>query len=555
MHQLVIALVACAVCADEDGTHQSLRGNWKLVGTLPAVPVGQDSVLVILETAGKKGDWRVKATGIDAFKGTTIKSTSLSRKIFEVSLQGPVPLECVFKLSEVLGDRIPGTFNLRGIWFPCLLEKSIKGTLDGERMEQATPGSDLVETFLKTKPVSERIQLVREILEKHPDSPAGLKASGMMVEQLITEANDKDLKESVEMFEKALNKFPIQLVVGLMKNQILTMCKKQWQPHVAARMLEFLKMETEGVPDALFTRDILRMESKVYPLVGKPEQAQKAGMKLDAIERQLDEDFEKNSVPFVVEKKSLPGFFPKSPAVVELFTGAQCPPCVAADVAFDALGKSYSHGDLLLLQYHLHIPGPDPLTNSLSEARARYYGVRSTPSVFLNGQEGPPVGGPKMAGNSRFVALTNVLNGMSRSKAHEAISLQLALDRSAEEHAVSAKFSGVTEHRKCLLRLFLVEETVRYPGRNGQRLHHQVVRAPVGDPKGIVLGGTDGHLKILLGITKIREETEKYWEQFEKRRPFLDDERPLDLEKLAIVSILQDIESKEIIQAARIPLK
>ena len=50
-------------------------------------------------------------------------------------------------------------------------------------------------------------------------------------------------------------------------------------------------------------------------------------------------------------------------AVLELFTGAQCPPCVAADVAFDALEKSYKHTDLILLQYHMHIPGPDPLTN------------------------------------------------------------------------------------------------------------------------------------------------------------------------------------------------
>ena len=53
---------------------------------------------------------------------------------------------------------------------------------------------------------------------------------------------------------------------------------------------------------------------------------------------------------------------------MELFTGAQCPPCVAADVAFDVLEKTYKPADLVLIQYHLHIPGPDPLTNAASEA-------------------------------------------------------------------------------------------------------------------------------------------------------------------------------------------
>src|SRR5262249_34858033 len=49
--------------------------------------------------------------------------------------------------------------------------------------------------------------------------------------------------------------------------------------------------------------------------------------------------------------------------VMELFTGAQCPPCVAADLAFDGLEKTYKPSELILIQYHMHIPGPDPLTN------------------------------------------------------------------------------------------------------------------------------------------------------------------------------------------------
>src|SRR5262249_30169554 len=58
--------------------------------------------------------------------------------------------------------------------------------------------------------------------------------------------------------------------------------------------------------------------------------------------------------------------------LVELFTGAQCPPCVAADLAFDGLQKTYKPTEVVLLQYHLHIPRPDPLTNADTEERAAF---------------------------------------------------------------------------------------------------------------------------------------------------------------------------------------
>src|SRR5262249_28259485 len=41
--------------------------------------------------------------------------------------------------------------------------------------------------------------------------------------------------------------------------------------------------------------------------------------------------------------------------LVELFTGAECGPCVAADRGFDALGAAYRPTELIALQYHLHI--------------------------------------------------------------------------------------------------------------------------------------------------------------------------------------------------------
>ena len=69
---------------------------------------------------------------------------------------------------------------------------------------------------------------------------------------------------------------------------------------------------------------------------------------------------------------------------------------MAADVAFDALLKTYKPTDLVLVQYHMHIPGSDPMTNPDTIARWDYYrkhfpeNIRGVPSSLFNGK---PAGG------------------------------------------------------------------------------------------------------------------------------------------------------------------
>jgi len=61
---------------------------------------------------------------------------------------------------------------------------------------------------------------------------------------------------------------------------------------------------------------------------------------------------------------------------------------VAADIAFDGATRAYSSKEAIFLQYHLHVPGPDPLTNAESEARAKYYGeeIEGAPTSLLAGR-------------------------------------------------------------------------------------------------------------------------------------------------------------------------
>ena len=61
--------------------------------------------------------------------------------------------------------------------------------------------------------------------------------------------------------------------------------------------------------------------------------------------------------------------------LVEVFTGAECPPCVAVDLAFDGLLKAYKPADVILLQYHVHIPRPRPAHQPRRDgAPGEYYG-------------------------------------------------------------------------------------------------------------------------------------------------------------------------------------
>src|SRR5262245_27716729 len=135
--------------------------------------------------------------------------------------------------------------------------------------------------------------------------------------------------------------------------------------------------------DAAVQIRVLEVLATALQKTDKAAEAKEVLARLDKLEAQADQEFLKKVPPLKVE--AFAGRKAKSDRVVlvELFTGAQCPPCVAADLAFDALAKTYKPTEVVLLEYHLHIPGPDPLTNADSEARQKYYGdaIEGTPTI------------------------------------------------------------------------------------------------------------------------------------------------------------------------------
>ena len=259
--------------------------------------------------------------------------------------------------------------------------------------------------------------------------------------------------------------------------------------------------------------------------------------------------------------------------LMELFTGAQCPPCVAADVAFDALLQTYKPADFIGLQYHLHIPGPDPLTNSDSQARQKYYGdkVQGTPSTFFNGTSEAGGGGAMGGSQGKYTEYRAIIDKtLETSKGAQ---IELSATRTGDQIKIVAS-AQVSENgrrsqtrpaRKAtkskeddkpkFLRLALTEESIRYVGGNKLRFHHHVVRALPGGADGKELAGGAGKVEVTLKLAELKRDLETYLSDFAKTSAFPNPLPEIKLDDLAVVAFVQDDGDKSILHAVSVPVK
>jgi hypothetical protein len=237
---------------------------------------------------------------------------------------------------------------------------------------------------------------------------------------------------------------------------------------------------------------------------------------------------------------------------MELFTGAQCPKCVAADVAFDALQKSYKPTELVLIQYHLHIPGPDPLTNAETEARAKYYAANSTPTTLFNGKKLAGGGGGMANAESKFKQYSTIIDPLLE-KATDVKVTGMA-HRNGDKVEVAVEVAGA-DGEDLKLRLLVVEEAIKYVGGNNLRFHHQVVRAMPGGVDGVAIKDKTFKNSVTVDLVNVRKELTAYLDDYAKERPFPKPQRPMDLKSLRVIALVQNDKTKEIVQALQIELE
>src|SRR5262249_33883043 len=94
---------------------------------------------------------------------------------------------------------------------------------------------------------------------------------------------------------------------------------------------------------------------------------------LKGLEELLDQKYTKLNPPPIKVEHYRPSVKRSAHTVLaEVFTGAGCGPCVAADLGFDAMMERYKREELTVLMYHMHIPLPDPMTNLATQARGKF---------------------------------------------------------------------------------------------------------------------------------------------------------------------------------------
>lgn len=164
---------------------------------------------------------------------------------------------------------------------------------------------------------------------------------------------------------------------------------------------------------------------------------------------------------------------PSRVVLVELFTGAHCPPCAAADLACDGLTAHFAGGEAVVLEHHLPIPRPEPLVAPAARTRGEEAGIQGTPSILVDGDEGPRAGGNAEKAGAVFRSLRDAVEKRLAAPTPWRLELKGTLDGrklAAEAFVVGPAVPGVK------LRLFLCERTVLFPGANRIVLHRWVTR-------------------------------------------------------------------------------
>jgi thiol-disulfide isomerase/thioredoxin len=233
--------------------------------------------------------------------------------------------------------------------------------------------------------------------------------------------------------------------------------------------------------------------------------------------------------------------------LAELFTGSECGPCVAADLGFDGLIESYAPGSVAVLEYHLPIPGPDPLMNPATRKRQDYYGISSTPTPFFDGERKFAGGGAKPRAEAKF----KEYRGEVEARVYDAppVALEASAVRRGGVVTVDCSFDRAVP--AAAHNIALVEKEVRYRGSNGIVFHKMVVR----DFVSVTPSGRTA--RAVFDLATAENLAAAHLEAYEKERSFLFKEKKtaMDPSRLAVVFFVQDEGTKKVLNAVYAEVK
>jgi hypothetical protein len=302
--------------------------------------------------------------------------------------------------------------------------------------------------------------------------------------------------------------------------------------------------------------EVLDTLTRVLTAAGKPDEAKKYAAQVQKLEARDHAEFVKTDLGFAAEevKEGRKGKGDRV-ALFEIFTGTDCAPCAAADLAAQGLLRTYRPTEVIVLSYHLPIFGPDLLMSRDGLERFESYGLRAAPAVRVNGRPGPPIAGPIGSAAERFKELRKLAE--EQHDAAATVKLALAVTPGEKGYAAKATVSGLeAPGERVVLRFVLVEDRIRHTGQSGVRYHANVVRAFPGGVKGFPLTKKDHEETVTIDPAQVREGLVKFLDDFtegEGGPPGAD--RATALRGLKLVALVQNDATGEILQAVQADLK
>jgi thiol-disulfide isomerase/thioredoxin len=284
--------------------------------------------------------------------------------------------------------------------------------------------------------------------------------------------------------------------------------------------------------------------------------------KLDGIDEMLDAQY-RTRFPNPLHLDPYKPSEKRSDRVVlaEVFTGSGCPPCVGADLAFDAAAERYSRRDLAIVMYHQHIPRPDPMTTIETTARFKFYNGVGVPTYAIDGKEIDGGGAGRDGARGVYGHFNPEIEKELEAPAEARISVGASLAGSKVN--VKAIVKGVKSESKDLkLQVVLVEEDLRYSGENGIRFHPMVVRA-LGGPnaEGFNLTpGEDATFDQAFDLDQIGDAIKAHLDDYESKGhrgesfKFTEKKYEIAHTDLAVVAFVQDSKTKRVLQAGFVDL-
>lgn len=476
--------------------------------------------------------------------------------------------------------RVLGTFRFREQFYPARLE-----TTDAEKVGPTGRGTVAVavQGVNRERDAKVRINKLDEIIEEHAGKPSlNVAYAAVLRSADQAELGEDQVKAYIAKWIDSAKPYGAEWVNQSRVSALIALNGKKDYVDLALELAAAVDKALSEDISAEDESNLVKLYAAAAKLAGKSALAASLEARAEKLETKLDTEYLVKVPPFKPEPFAKRRSADDDRVVLmELFTGAQCPPCVAADVGFDGLLKTYRPTEFIALQYHMHIPGPDPMTTEGSQTRGKYYGLRGTPATYFNGKEGAGGGGGMANSKEKYDQFRGVIEENLYGKKATTIDLKVnrkgdtlqiaaaAKATSPPKQADSKKSSGEVkkddddkdakkddkkDEPQLKLRLVLTEESVHYVGGNRLRFHHHVVRAFPGGVEGKPLANGACSVNLSLDLAEVRSEITEFIAKFAKTGAFANTPPSLDFKHLALVAFVQDDNDKSVLHVTTVPV-